>query len=267
MVESRGIDKETQTFRIVTMLRDRILDGTFPSDTKLQEQELAATFGSSRTPIRTALEALAGEGLLKYRPNRGFWVRKFEISDIFDAYETRATLEGMAARILAERGPTEQEAATLSRCVTEIGAILEGGVLNQALIDRRFELVTLFHTTVVNASANEYLISALALARRVPFLNTDPSGPRYKKDVNIALRRFSTLDRFRIAHEDQRRVFDAISRRESARAEFLMREIIRSACRQYLDTMELLLSGDRPKPEAQKPIAADGAARGRKVLS
>jgi GntR family transcriptional regulator, vanillate catabolism transcriptional regulator len=239
--EDQGLDgKETQASRIINSLREKILDGTFPSEAKLREVELATTFGASRTPIRTALEALAGEGLLKYQSNRGFRVRKFSIQDIIDAYETRANLEGMACRIMAQRGMSKRDLRTLEESIRQIDEILDSGELDKSKIDRRYHLLSVFHDTIVKATRNEYLIGAVEMTRKVPFLSEDPAGPHYKREVNMVLRKYVTLEQLRMAYHDERRIVEAIKMRQPTRAEFLMHELLGWACEQYLEKMKML---------------------------
>ena len=83
---------------VVVELRDMIMRGEFVAGFHLQEVPLAERMGVSRTPIREALNMLAKEGLLEPGPKRGYKIRTFTIGEIVEAYEVRATLEGMACR-------------------------------------------------------------------------------------------------------------------------------------------------------------------------
>src|SRR6202021_4008789 len=94
---------------VMDMVREAILAGSVPAGERLNEVQLSRTLSVSRTPVRAALQALAGEGLLDYAPNRGFSVREFPLDAIVDAYDIRASLEGLAARFAAERGLTPEE--------------------------------------------------------------------------------------------------------------------------------------------------------------
>src|SRR5690606_8527759 len=84
-------------------LREMVLRGEFEPGERLLTVPLAERLGVSRTPIRLALERLAQEGILEAGPGGGFTVRSFTLSDIWDAVEARAVLEGAAARLAAER--------------------------------------------------------------------------------------------------------------------------------------------------------------------
>ncbi|HWV52767.1 GntR family transcriptional regulator, partial [Pseudorhodoplanes sp.] len=82
-------------------LRESILSGEYEAGRRLNEVHISQALDVSRTPVRAALQALAGEGLLDYAPNRGFTVRVFQLTEVVDAYEIRAVLEGVAARFAA----------------------------------------------------------------------------------------------------------------------------------------------------------------------
>src|SRR5438270_279796 len=87
----------------VMRLREMILKGNFQANERISELPLVAMLGVSRTPIRLAMERLAHEGLLEPYPTGGFIVRGFTLNDVWDSIEIRGTLEGMAARLAAER--------------------------------------------------------------------------------------------------------------------------------------------------------------------
>ena len=100
---------------VVETLRAAILAGEFRAGERLHEVKLTARWGVSRTPVRAALQKLASEGLLDYTPNRGYTLRELSISEVISAYEVRAVLEGLAARLSAERGLGVEEIATLQQ--------------------------------------------------------------------------------------------------------------------------------------------------------
>lgn len=88
---------------IVFRLQTAILDGDLPPGTRLQQDELSARFGVSRTPLREALRILQTRGLVDHVPNRGATVRFPKRADVMDTYAIRGQLEGYACELAAAR--------------------------------------------------------------------------------------------------------------------------------------------------------------------
>jgi len=85
----------------------------------LQEVSLAEKMQVSRTPVREALRVLAKDGLLSYAPNKGYMVKGFSLKNVLEAFQVRAVLEGLAARLTAESGLTETSRQELVKCIKE----------------------------------------------------------------------------------------------------------------------------------------------------
>src|ERR1700754_4390983 len=102
---------------VMDRMREAILNGSVRAGERLNEVQLSKMLAVSRTPVRAALQALAGEGLLDYAPNRGFTVREFPLPAIVDAYDIRAALEGVAVRFAAERGLSEADRASIEQAL------------------------------------------------------------------------------------------------------------------------------------------------------
>ena len=81
--------------RVAQRIRELIVQGELPPGTRVAEAALAERLGVSRTPVRNALPALAGEGLLESAGKRGYSVRGFTIDAAWAAFEeeTRGTIE------------------------------------------------------------------------------------------------------------------------------------------------------------------------------
>src|SRR6476469_9358397 len=107
--ERRSGDVESQTARAFFGLRAILLRGEFGRGERISELPLVARLGTSRTPIRLALERLAHIGMLDVLPGGGFTVRGFTLAEALDAIELRGVLEGTAARFAAERLRDESE--------------------------------------------------------------------------------------------------------------------------------------------------------------
>jgi len=103
-----------QQTRTTARLREMVLNGAFAPGERITESALATALGVSRTPVRVALSVLEREGLVSSEPNRGFRVEAYSIGDISDAIDVRGTLEGMAARLVAEGGLDEEIIRTLA---------------------------------------------------------------------------------------------------------------------------------------------------------
>lgn len=84
-------------------LREAILEGKLKPGQRLMEVQLAEQLGVSRTPVREAIRKLELEGLVVMLPRKGAYVANMSLKDILDVLEVRASLEGLAASLAAER--------------------------------------------------------------------------------------------------------------------------------------------------------------------
>jgi DNA-binding GntR family transcriptional regulator len=82
-------------------IQTRIITGDIPPGARLRQEQLAAEYELSRTPIREALRKLQAEGTVELVPNQGAVVRGTTVRDVREGYEVRAELEGMAAALAA----------------------------------------------------------------------------------------------------------------------------------------------------------------------
>ena len=88
---------------LAAALRTRILDGELGAGERLREHELAQAYGVARHSLRSALRALAAEGLVTIEPNRGASVARLGAADLGPLFELRTALELEAARLALER--------------------------------------------------------------------------------------------------------------------------------------------------------------------
>jgi DNA-binding GntR family transcriptional regulator len=63
-------------------LLERILAGTYKPGALLRQEELAARYSVSRVPVREAMSRLASDGLLVFRPRRGYVVKELDAREI-----------------------------------------------------------------------------------------------------------------------------------------------------------------------------------------
>lgn len=210
---------KSQTERVISQLREIILSGEVAPGERLTEIHYAKRLGVSRTPLRLALAELEKEGLLEQKTSRGFRVRNFSIDHIGDAVEVRGVLEGMAARILAERGLTPETEQQLKLSVQQGKDLICNAISEQKMVDAQAwrKINQQFHECLVLASQNSALIEAIQHNNKTPF-----SGPA-AMTLNTAPTQLETafVQRAQADHED---VLEALTLRQAARAEALMRE-------------------------------------------
>ena len=112
-------------------IRGMIEDGDLAPGARLGQGELADAFGISRTTVREALHRLAGELIVEFETNRGFFVTPFRLAVVVQRLEARAALEPEIVRLAGARmSPAELEslvelaeaeaAATSSRVAHEL---------------------------------------------------------------------------------------------------------------------------------------------------
>lgn len=200
-----------RSLSVTDQIRDAILDGTVSAGERINEVRFSKTLEVSRTPVRAALQALAGEGLLDYAPNRGFTVREFPLSAIVDAYEIRASLEGVAARFAAERGLSAEERAIIEESLVAGDKLLARGEFAEGDLTIYRGINGDFHDTLLGAARNRMLAEMIRICHHVPMSSSRNIVAFEHRDV-------------RRRHDDHHRIYDAILAREPWRAEVLMRE-------------------------------------------
>lgn len=87
------------TMQILDRLRKAIMSGELQSGQALRQDELATLFGTSKIPVREALQRLEGEGLVKSFPHRGVHVSELSLAELREITEIRIDLESRALRL------------------------------------------------------------------------------------------------------------------------------------------------------------------------
>ena len=109
---------------VADRLRDDILEGTFPPGERLIELQLAERYRVGRAAIRAALVELDAEGLVQREANRGAAVRRISVAEAVEITQARAVLEGLIARLAAERA-TAGEREELRELLAEMTGAVE----------------------------------------------------------------------------------------------------------------------------------------------
>ncbi len=100
--------------RVRDWMRSAIADGTLKPGSRIVQTEIASMLGVSPTPVREAMRDLAAEGLIKLNARRVATVTSIDVDELREIRILRETLEGLAARLCAER-ITEEELAVAER--------------------------------------------------------------------------------------------------------------------------------------------------------
>ncbi len=220
----------SQTVRVQLRLRELIVGGELRPGQRIAELSLVERLGASRTPIRMALVRLQEEGLLEALPGGGFAVADFSEADMHDAIELRGTLEGLAARLAAERGVSPVLLAEARDCLAHIDALLAPPELSEDAFTGYVLHNGRFHELVAEMADSPLVTRQVARAAQLPFAS--PNGFVMVQSTGPGAR-----DMLVVAQHQHRAVLEAIARREGARAESLMREHARIAQRNLHDAL------------------------------
>lgn len=209
----------SQIDRVVAELRGRILSGALPAGHRVIELQFAQELQVSRTPLRLALGELERQGLLERLPTRGFRVRSFSVHQIADAVDVRGTLEGMAARLAAERGVNASTMDSLKACLGHGQHLIDEAAAAAQNIDATqwSEMNLRFHTLLVEASGNSSLADTLRFLCQTPMA----SPGALTLQGQIPALETSFIQRAQNDHVD---CVQALEARAGSRAETLMRE-------------------------------------------
>ncbi|HSV45374.1 MAG TPA: GntR family transcriptional regulator [Ramlibacter sp.] len=214
----------SQAVKAQLRLRELILAGTLRGGERLAELAIVERLGVSRTPIRAALLRLEQEGLIESLPNGGYAVRTFSEREVAEAIELRGTVEGLAARLAAERGAPPVALDEASALLDVIDALLAQSALDDEAFSRYVELNEHFHQLLSALCGSKLLARELERVANMPYAS--PSAFVVMQSNSAQAR-----DMLVVAQDQHRQVLDAIARREGARAEALMREHSRLAQR------------------------------------
>jgi GntR family transcriptional regulator of vanillate catabolism len=220
----------SQAVKAQLRLREMVLAGELAGGTRIAEVAISEMLGVSRTPVRSALMRLEQEGLLESLPNGGYAVRTFSERDVSDAIELRGTLEGLAARLAAERGAPPVVLREARACLERIDELLREPALDDAAFSRYVAFNGQFHALLSELSGSTLIAQQLERVVNLPFAS--PSG-----FVVVQANSPAARDMLVIAQDQHWQVIDAIEAREGSRAEALMREHSRIAQRNLREVL------------------------------
>lgn len=203
--------KPTAVERSVEGIRRGIREGSYAPGQRLIEADLTRILGVSRGPLREAMSRLAADGLVDLKPNR-MTVRALTRDEVREISAVREVLEGLAARMAAERVAVGAEVADFKRLWSEMSKDAARSNTNAYV-----EANQRFHSAIVQLSGNP------TLERLIDQLST----PLYRFQFRSRL----TADRLERGHEDHTDVARAIIDGDADRAERAMRKHLRNSAK------------------------------------
>jgi DNA-binding GntR family transcriptional regulator len=141
--------------RLFERMRNHIIEGRFAPGQRLVEADLTEQFKISRGPLREAVRRLAAEGLVDITHNRGARVKRLDHGEVISLYEVREVMEGLAARLAAERA-SASERKEIQASFDEMAQMLSGNNVRGYIA-----LNSSFHALILKAARNETLQAAI----------------------------------------------------------------------------------------------------------
>lgn len=231
-------------------IKGRIMDRRYAPGEKLSEARLSVELGVGRSPIRTALARLQGEGWIAVSPQSGTYVKGLTEAEINEVFELRLILEPEAAALAAER----MESAELDRLKRAFQTF--GPTPGEERVDDYLALDLKTHRTIYNASGNQLIAGILLnLLDKVHWIQRGcVSAPRQVR-----------------AYQEIRELLGALERRDSEEAARVMRaHIFHTAQFRSLPAAKPALAGSAaeppPVPAAPGLTARPSRSQGRRRL-
>jgi DNA-binding GntR family transcriptional regulator len=195
--------ERVDTKRAYERIRERITALELPPGSPINEQQLADDLDMGLVPVREALKLLAHENLVVITPRHGLYVADVNAPDLEQLSELRLTLEGLSARLAAQRA-TDDDIVVLQALRLEQASTPAEDSL------RLFDLDHKFHQAIAQAAHNKYLADSLerlfGLSQRLWYLALPDLG-FLPSSVEIHLQ-----------------LVEAIERQDADRAEEIMRK-------------------------------------------
>lgn len=156
---ARAVNRETLTVQIEEMIRLDIIMGLLRPGERLRTQELERRYGVSATPLREALQRLAGGGLVDQEPGFGARVTPMSVEDLRDVYAARLVVEGAAVG-LSVRDGDEQWQSSLTTGMDRLrnASLAVRANSERANVQEWSSAHRLFHFALLDACQSKWLI-------------------------------------------------------------------------------------------------------------
>ena len=151
---------------------------------------------------------LEAEKLIVTVPRRGIFVSNVSITDLQQISEVRMEIEGLAARLAAERANSEEIATLHTACEEQLDTAIAGDVEERISWDRAM------HRSLAEAAHNKFLEAEVERF--------------YDLSLRLWYLAMERLEAYEVDIASHQKIVEAIEQRDGDRAENLMREHIRN---------------------------------------
>jgi DNA-binding GntR family transcriptional regulator len=205
--------------QVVNAIVSEIVEGDLPANSRLIQDDLARAYGVSRQPVQQALLLLRDRGMVKEAPGRGLIVSPLDVGFVRNLYEMRAMLDGLAARLAAERGA--ERARLEGPAYLDLGrAAVKSGSLNEQI-----EADMRFHAFINELSGNPLIGETTA-----------PHWPYLRRVMGEVLRDDVQMPQSIL--NEHVAILDAVIAGDGTRAETLSRDHITRAARIFVPRLQ-----------------------------
>ncbi|MEO6804329.1 MAG: GntR family transcriptional regulator [Granulicella sp.] len=212
-------------------IQQLIASGRLEAGSGISELQLAQELGSSRTPIREAMNKLAAEGLLEQSPGGGMNVAQVQREHIIELYELREALELYAVAKATREPMQDADRERIQKTIDQIAELekelrQKGGTALDATQMQRFIAADLgFHALLVSLARNSRLQKTISETR---LLISVFSLKRRGHDV-------ATLESIQKFHQA---ILNSVIRQDSVAATRILAEHLEASQRERLQEYE-----------------------------
>lgn len=183
--------KKSMREQVYEYLKQEIVNGNIPEESRIVEEEYADKLNVSRTPLREALRMLELEGLVEAREKGGVTISRTTKKDIYEVIKIRQALESLILEEVLEK-IKENDLQKLEENINNTEKIID--------IDSKAEDVFKYFSEF-----NKILYGISDLTRVISLIN----------DLNLYLKKFRKLSiknkkRRKEAHNDHKKIVELI---------------------------------------------------------
>ncbi len=225
---------QTLPDQIAERIYSAIVGGQYEPGDRIREEELAASFGVSRGPVREALRILERDSVVRMVPNHGAHVTPLSVKELNEIFEIRRVLAGAmvrrlgrpAADLLAHLEEQVKELERRARSVDEAGYVAASVQLSLLL---------------AQASGNARLAEIMRSLARQSWRYTQLAlkDPRRRKE----------------SARNWRSLFDALSRGADESAGLAMEKLVEDARQGAVRALQEGQAEAAPSPVGKRPRA------------